>query len=391
MHVTATPSPLVAPPRGLPPGLCFRGHQSVTLRTWTRPRRTPLHRSAAITAVQESAAPSLVVPSNEELGLDKTESELYAEFDALLDANTLSFKSGEKVKGHIIQVDQKGAHVDVGGKSAAFVPNVEMALGLVPRSNDLLDAGTSREFVIVRQDHRGDIILSLKRIQLSVAWQRLRQIAESDAAVTGVVAATNRGGLLVDVEGVRGFNPSSQIGIRTTNWEELIGRHLQFKILEVDEETGRLMLSHRRVMNEERLETFKAGDVVEGRVMSVKPYGAFIDLGGGSSGLLHISQISSARITAVDRVLSPDDRIKVLVLSQDRDKGRISLCTKKLEPAPGDMLKDPGLVYERAEEMAAQYRAQIAAAEAAARASAEQLDLEVLAAGAGEASPSGLY
>lgn len=97
MHVTATPSPLVAPPRGFPPGLCFRGHQSVTLRTWTRPRRTPLHRSAAITAVQESAAPSLVVPSNEELGLDKTESELYAEFDALLDANTLSFKSGEKV------------------------------------------------------------------------------------------------------------------------------------------------------------------------------------------------------------------------------------------------------------------------------------------------------
>lgn len=82
-----------------------------------------------------------------------------------------------------------------------------------PQSNDLLDAGTSREFVIVRQDHRGDIILSLKRIQLSVAWQRLRQIAESDAAVTGVVAATNRGGLLVDVEGVRGFNPSSQIGI----------------------------------------------------------------------------------------------------------------------------------------------------------------------------------
>jgi small subunit ribosomal protein S1 len=105
----------------------------------------------------------------------------------------------------------------------------------------------------------------------------------------------------------------------------------------------------------------------------VKPYGAFIDIG-GVSGLLHISQISHDRLTTVETVLSPGDKLKVMILSQDKDRGRISLSTKKLEPTPGDMLRNPQLVYEKADEMAKTFRQRVAQAEAAAR--AEELRLQ---------------
>ena len=119
---------------------------------------------------------------------------------------------------------------------------------------------------------------------------------------------------------------------------------------------------------------------------SVKPYGAFIDIGNGVSGLLHISQISHDRIANVEKVLSEGDRIKVMILSQDREKGRVALCTKKLEPTPGDMLRDPALVYEKAEEMAALFRERVAAAEAAAR--AEELSFTAAAAEGAAAEPA---
>jgi small subunit ribosomal protein S1 len=112
-------------------------------------------------------------------------------------------------------------------------------------------------------------------------------------------------------------------------------------VTEVDEEKSRLMLSNKRAGGDSRASAFRVGDVVEGTVMSVKPYGAFVDIG-GASGLLHISQISHDRITNVDKVLAEGDRLKVMVLSQDRERGRVALCTKKLEPTPGDMLRDPG-------------------------------------------------
>ena len=128
-----------------------------------------------------------------------------------------------------------------------------------------------------------------------------------------------------------------------------------------------------------------------GVVTSVKPYGAFVDVG-GVNGLLHISQISHDRISNVEQVLSAGDKLKVrpvlhglclfahvrstpqvMVLSQDKDRGRVALSTKKLEPTPGDMLRNPALVYERAEEMAKEFRERVAAAEAAARAKGDEL------------------
>lgn len=110
-------------------------------------------------------------------------------------------------------------------------------------------------------------------------------------------------------------------------------------------------------------------------MQALKPYGAFVDIG-GMNGLLHISQISHERILYVENVLTVGEEIKVMILSQDRERGRVSLSTRKLEPTPGDMLRDPKLVFDKADEMAATFRERVAAAEMAARAEEAALTAE---------------
>jgi len=135
----------------------------------------------------------------------------------------------------------------------------------------------------------------------------------------------------------------------------------------------RLVFSNKRVAGTSSadLQGYRIGDVVEGTVQSLRPYGAFLDLGNGTVGLLHVSQISHDRIISVDKILREGDRLKVMVLSMDQQRGRVTLSTKKLEPTPGDMLRDPQLVYEKAEEMAEAFRKRVDAAEVNARAQTE--------------------
>ena len=192
----------------------------------------------------------------------------------------------------------------------------------------------------------------------------------NDEAVNSVVLSVNRGGLLVEVEHLRGFVPQSHIAMRVPNREELIGQSVPVKFLEVDEEKNRLVMSNRLATDVVSGEGLGVGDVCKGVVQAVKPYGAFVDVG-GISGLLHISQISHDRIVAVENVLAPGDELKVLILSKDAERSRLSLSTKKLEPSPGDMLRNPALVFEKADEMGRLFRERVAAAEAAAQADEE--------------------
>ena len=145
--------------------------------------------------------------------------------------------------------------------------------------------------------------------QYTVAWQRVRQMQEEGVTVMGKVLSMNRGGLLVDVEHLRGFVPTSHLSPKYSG-EQGLGKTIPLKFLEVDEERQRLVFSNRKAEADVAEQDFKVGDVVEGTVESVKPYGAFVNLG-GTNGLLHISQISHDRVTNVDAVLSIGDKIKV--------------------------------------------------------------------------------
>jgi len=277
------------------------------------------------------------------------------DFAALLDQYDYHFSPGDIVPGTVFSMEQKGALIDIGAKTAAFIPIQEMSINRVDDPLEVLQSDETREFFILSDENEdGQLTLSLRRIEYMRAWERVRQLQTEDATVRSLVFATNRGGALVRIEGLRGFIPGSHISTRQAK-EDLVGQELPLKFLEVDEERNRLVLSHRRALVEKKMNRLEVGEVVIGTVRGIKPYGAFIDIG-GVSGLLHISEISHEHIETPHTVFNVNDELKVMIIDLDAERGRISLSTKQLEPEPGDMLKDKDIVFNRAEEMAQKYR-----------------------------------
>ncbi|KAI0565212.1 30S ribosomal protein S1 [Gracilaria domingensis] len=285
---------------------------------------------------------------------EETSGFTYTDFEQAMSEFDYSFESGDICTGRVSQYERNGALVDIGAKASAYCPLAEMSMNRVERPEDAVRVGEDREFQIIsREDANGQLKVSIRRIEYARAWERVAQLQAEDVTVHATVASINRGGALVHVEGLRAFLPSSHTSIRKPR-EELIGMELPLKFLEVDSEKGRLVVSHRRAIVEKQMTKLVAGEVVEGVVRGIKPYGAFIDIG-GVSGLLHVSQISHDHVGDIGAVLPDGQVIKCMIINQDKEKGRISLSTKTLEPEPGDMLRDSKMVYEKAEEMAARY------------------------------------
>jgi small subunit ribosomal protein S1 len=250
-----------------------------------------------------------------------------------------------------------------------------MSINRVDSPEEVLQSNETREFFILTDENEdGQLTLSIRRIEYMRAWERVRQLQAEDATVRSGVFATNRGGALVRIEGLRGFIPGSHISTRKPK-EELVGEDLPLKFLEVDEERNRLVLSHRRALVERKMNRLEVGEVVIGTVRGIKPYGAFIDIG-GVSGLLHISEISHEHIDTPHSVFNVNDEVKVMIIDLDAERGRISLSTKQLEPEPGDMIKNRDLVYDKAEEMAAKYREQMLAKQQGATAAPTEVSAE---------------
>ena len=282
------------------------------------------------------------------------------DFAALLDKYDYHFSPGDVVAGTVFSMEPRGALIDIGAKTAAYIPIQEMSINRVDAPEEVLQSNETREFFILTDENEdGQLTLSIRRIEYMRAWERVRQLQTEDATVRSGVFATNRGGALVRIEGLRGFIPGSHISTRKPK-EDLLGEELPLKFLEVDEDRNRLVLSHRRALVERKMNRLEVGEVVIGTVRGIKPYGAFIDIG-GVSGLLHISEISHDHIDTPHSVFNVNDELKVMIIDLDAERGRISLSTKQLEPEPGDMIKDRQLVFDGAEEMAAKYREQLLA------------------------------
>jgi small subunit ribosomal protein S1 len=282
------------------------------------------------------------------------------DFAALLDKYDYHFSPGDIVAGTVFSIESRGALIDIGARTAAYIPIQEMSINRVDDPDEVLQPNEIREFFILTDENEdGQLTLSIRRIESIRAWERVRQLQAEDATIRSNVFATNRGGALVRIEGLRGFIPKSHI----STWEakeDLLGEDLPLKFLEVDEERNRLVLSHRRALVESKMNGLEVGQVVIGSVRGIKPYGAFIDIG-GVSGLLHISEISHDHIDTPSSVFEVNDELKVMILDLDAERGRISLSTKQLEPEAGAMLKNRELVYEKAEEMAEKYRQKLLA------------------------------
>lgn len=210
--------------------------------------------------------------------------------------------------------------------------------------------------------------ISIKAIETELAWESARQQMQTGAIIETLVVEATKGGYRVNLDGLKSFLPVSQISPQYLIGE-LVGKSIIVKLVDIDESKNRCVCSNRKAMVDDEntasmLTSLRVGDIVSGHIQNVTGFGAFVDLN-GVNGLLHISQISNDRINTVEGIFHIGEPIKCMVLAIDREKGRISLTTKKLEPSPGDMLRNRGLVLEKAEEMAMLFRERVAAAEAA--------------------------
>jgi len=280
----------------------------------------------------------------------------YDDFDKAVDATDYAFNRNDIVPGTIVQYDNGGCIVDIGAKASAFLPIAEAALVQEQGSQieSLVEIDAEMNFQIIsEEDENGQLLVSVRRIQYREAWEKVVTQNENDEVFEAQVVAVNRGGAICLVEGLRAFLPGSHLTGQLPT-EDLIGQTLPLKFLEVNQESNKLVVSNRRAVVEQQMTDLSRGDIIDGIVKALKPYGAFVEVG-GMSGLLHISQISYDRIDDLEKVFQLGDKVKCMIIDHDKVNGRIALSTKTLEPEPGDMLKDPARVFEMADETAAKY------------------------------------
>lgn len=291
-------------------------------------------------------------PSISSEGLDFS----YDDFEDAVANTSYSFERYSIVKGVCLEYDNGGCIVDIGAKASAFLPEKEAALiqPVGSELSELIDLNKEMDFQIISdEDENGQLLVSVRRIQYRAAWDKVLELQEQDAVMEAEVVHVNRGGAICLVEGLRAFLPGSHLAGQLPT-EDLIGQTLQLKFLEVNQENNKLVVSNRKAVVEQQMADLSRGDLVSGIVKALKPYGAFVEVG-GMSGLLHISQISYDRIEDLEKVMQPGMQVKCMIIDHDKVNGRIALSTKTLEPEPGDMLKDPDMVFEKAEETAQKY------------------------------------
>ena len=267
------------------------------------------------------------------------------EFDELLSRYDYSFQKGDLVKGIVCSYDSTGVIVDIGAKTAAYVPVKEAITDKNVPLEETLKKNQEYEFLIIREeDEDGRFMLSYKKVALAYNWRELEKLKDEDATVEGTVVSLVKGGALVEVKGVRGFVPSSHLKLKSP--ETAVGETLELKILTMDIQQGNFILSNRKVFNDDKEEnkkdlftSFEIGQIVEGEVVRITDFGAFIDIG-GIDALLPLSQISWRWVDHPSDILKVGETVKVEIYVIDTDKQRISLSLKNLEKDPWVEAKD---------------------------------------------------
>jgi small subunit ribosomal protein S1 len=259
-------------------------------------------------------------------------------------------QSGEIRTGIIASISPSQILVSIGAKSEGVVSGRELEQ-LTAEERNALEVGQEvHVYVVNPEDANGNVVLSLKRAQEQIAWDNVERLVSSDEVVESKVMGFNKGGLIVGVEGLRGFVPSSQISaLRRSQstgdtpeqrWQKMIGQPITVRVIEVDRERRRLILSERAASTESRqsikervIEELEEGKVYTGRVTSLANFGAFININ-GADGLVHLSELSWDHIDHPREVLEVGQELKVKVINVDKDKKRIGLSVRALQEDP---------------------------------------------------------
>ncbi|MAT57080.1 MAG: 30S ribosomal protein S1 [Melioribacteraceae bacterium] len=274
--------------------------------------------------------------------LDDYSQEEFKALEKLYNESFKDIKEGEIIQGKIVGISDDNVVVDVGFKSDGTVPKNEFS------ATEELKLGTPVDIVIESvEDEEGNLVLSKKRADFLKIWDRILKAHEGDDVIPGKILKRIKGGMVVDLIGIEAFLPGSQIDIRPVrDFDAFVGQTMDFKIVKINIPTENVVVSHKVLIEEtiadqrkEILESLEKGQILEGIVKAITDFGVFVDLG-GVDGLIHITDLSWGRINHPSEVVKLDSKIKVVVTDFDREKKRISLSLKQLQPHPWEKIEE---------------------------------------------------
>ncbi|WOV85986.1 30S ribosomal protein S1 [Sporosarcina oncorhynchi] len=257
-----------------------------------------------------------------------------------------AYKEGDRVTAKVTNIEDKSVMVEISGAPFdGVIPISELSSLHIEKASDAVDVGDELELIITKVED-DNFVLSKRKVDAENAWDSLEEKFNKQETIETEVKDVVKGGLVVDL-GVRGFIPASLVEDHfVESFEDYKGRTMEFKIVEMDKEKNRLILSHRAILQEEKaskkeeiLDGLNEGQVLEGTVQRIASFGAFVDIG-GVDGLVHISQLSHEHVDKVSDVLKEGDKVNVKILSVDRDSERISLSIKETLPGPWEGIQD---------------------------------------------------
>ena len=273
-----------------------------------------------------------------------------------LNANEPIGTEGDTITGKVIALESDGLYVDIGGKAPGFMPKRECGLGVITNFKERFPIGLEMEVLVIKEQNAdGMVTISTRALILRQSWEKVSNLAKNGEIIEVLINGFNRGGLTCDVDGLRGFIPRSQLE-NGQDHQSLVGKNLKVAFLEVNPETRKLVLSEKKALLVAKFTNLKLGQLIEGEVLAVKPYGFFIDLG-GASGLLHKSSVTNGSIRTLREIFVEGEIIKALITEIDLEKGRIGLNTALLENSAGELIIDKEKVMIEASDRALKTKA----------------------------------
>jgi small subunit ribosomal protein S1 len=275
-------------------------------------------------------------------GIDKTinlstniiESDIY-------NKNMVELNERQLVKGTVVSLNNKEVLIDIGFKSEGTISLSEF--NVIPTIGQEIDV-----FLVVFEDRHGRLILSKERAEFEKKWMNLRTAASEETIINGTIIKRIKGGMVVDLNGINAFLPGSQIDSKpVSDLDSYLNQEFEFKIVKFNELRQNIVVSRKAIMSDhsdvnrkEIFDSIEKGMEIDGIIKNITDFGAFVDLGSGVDGLLHITDITWGRINHPSDRLNIGDKIKVKIIDIDVDKSRLSLGTKQLSPNPWDTIQD---------------------------------------------------
>ena len=244
--------------------------------------------------------------------------------------------------GRVIGMNEKDILIDIGFKSEGLIDRAEFLQNAIPQIGDKIEV-----YLEYLEDRNGNLVLSKEKADFMRRWRDIREFYEKETIFTCKILRRIKGGMIVDIDGLQGFLPGSQIDVRPIkDFDQYLDQNLEVRVVKLNEARKNIVVSHKVIIEdslkekrEELLADIEIGQIMDGRVKNITDFGVFIDLG-GIDGLLHITDLSWGRVNHPSEVVKLDETLSVKIIDYDQEKQRVSLGLKQLMPHPWENVEE---------------------------------------------------